>query len=388
MSTVQTTNIKHAASASNNITLDASGNVGMGTASPGARLGVSDGTVTLVTSPFAAGFTGYFGTSTNHPLALITNNAERMRIDASGNVGIGTSSPVERLQVIGRIRIGPQNATNGDAGIDFLDSSNTGGFSIRWLDSTGYVANLTQLSSANAIAANTMLMNNNGGYRWSILGSERMRINGSGNVGIGQAHNLTNTRLAVAGQSGAGDGAYATGVGSIVLNETGRTSVNDTGGFEFKTSVFGAGYGAKLIAMDDGSLAFATRSNTATYSERARITSINGDFQFNSGYGSVATAYGCRAWVNFDGTGTLAVRGSGGLSSVTDIGVGDYRLNFAFTMPDINYSVIATKQNMTTNVDTATTDSFVTRATTSVRVVSVEGNAIADTFNFNVAIFR
>jgi hypothetical protein len=37
--------------------------------------------------------------------------------------------------------------------------------------------------------------------------------------------------------------------------------------------------------------------------------SIAGTFQFNSGYGSVATAYGCRAWVNFNGTGTVAIQG-------------------------------------------------------------------------------
>lgn len=102
---------------------------------------------------------------------------------------------------------------------------------------------------------------------------ERMRIDGAGNVGIGQAYGLTNTRLMVAGQSPGANGAYATGVGSIVLNETQRTSASDNGGFEFKTSVFGAGYGAKLIALDAGELVFANRSNSATWSERARIDS-------------------------------------------------------------------------------------------------------------------
>ena len=48
--------------------------------------------------------------------------------------------------------------------------------------------------------------------------------------------------------------------------------------------------------------------------EQMRIdTSSN--FRFNSGYGSVATAYGCRAWVNFNGTGTVAIRASGNVSS-------------------------------------------------------------------------
>jgi hypothetical protein len=71
---------------------------------------------------------------------------------------------------------------------------------------------------------------------------------------------------------------------------------------------------------------------------RGRFDSA-GNFQFNSGYGSVATAYGCRAWVNFNGTGTVAIREDGNVSSITDNGTGDYTLNFATAMPDANYSV-------------------------------------------------
>jgi hypothetical protein len=68
--------------------------------------------------------------------------------------------------------------------------------------------------------------------------------------------------------------------------------------------------------------------------------SFSGDLSFNSGYGSAAVAYGCRAWVNFDGTGTPAIRGSGNVSSLVDNGTGDYTVNFATAMPDANYSVV------------------------------------------------
>ena len=61
------------------------------------------------------------------------------------------------------------------------------------------------------------------------------------------------------------------------------------------------------------------------------------NFKFNSGYGSVATAYGCRAWVNFNGTGTVAIRASGNVSSITDNGTGDYTVNFTTAMPDVNF---------------------------------------------------
>jgi hypothetical protein len=66
------------------------------------------------------------------------------------------------------------------------------------------------------------------------------------------------------------------------------------------------------------------------------------NFKFNSGYGSVATAYGCRAWVNFNGTGTVAIRASGNVTSITDNGAGDYTVNFTTAMPDANYSVVGT----------------------------------------------
>lgn len=51
-----------------------------------------------------------------------------------------------------------------------------------------------------------------------------------------------------------------------------------------------------------------------------------------------APLYMCRAWVNFNGTGTVAIRASGNVSSITDNGVGDYTVNFTTAMPDANYN--------------------------------------------------
>ena len=64
----------------------------------------------------------------------------------------------------------------------------------------------------------------------------------------------------------------------------------------------------------------------------------SGNFKFNSGFGSVATAYACRAWVRFNGTGTVAINGSGNVTSITDNGTGDYTVNFTNAMPDANYT--------------------------------------------------
>jgi hypothetical protein len=54
-----------------------------------------------------------------------------------------------------------------------------------------------------------------------------------------------------------------------------------------------------------------------------------------------APVYACRAWVNFNGTGTVAIRASGNVSSISDIGTGLYRVNFTTAMPDTNYAIVA-----------------------------------------------
>ena len=53
--------------------------------------------------------------------------------------------------------------------------------------------------------------------------------------------------------------------------------------------------------------------------------------------GGTAPVYACRAWANFNGTGVVAIRASGNVSSITDNGVGDYTINFTTAMPDANY---------------------------------------------------
>jgi hypothetical protein len=72
-------------------------------------------------------------------------------------------------------------------------------------------------------------------------------------------------------------------------------------------------------------------TNTAT-------VTAEGLMQFNSGYGSVATAYGCRAWVNFNGTRTVAIRDSGMLVVLQITVLVIILVNFTTAMPDVNYS--------------------------------------------------
>lgn len=61
-----------------------------------------------------------------------------------------------------------------------------------------------------------------------------------------------------------------------------------------------------------------------------------------------APLYMARAWVNFNGTGTVAIRASGNVTSITDNGVGSYTVNLTDAMPDINYAVVTTMGGTTT----------------------------------------
>ena len=55
--------------------------------------------------------------------------------------------------------------------------------------------------------------------------------------------------------------------------------------------------------------------------------------------------YTAKAWVNFNGTGTVAIRASGNVSSITDNGTGDYTVNFTVAMSDTNYAVKSSAAN-------------------------------------------
>lgn len=120
----------------------------------------------------------------------------------------------------------------------------------------------------------------------------------------------------------------------------------------------------------------------------------SGNFLFNSGYGSVARAFGCRAWVNFNGTGTVAIRASGNVSSITDNGVGEYVVNFTNAMPDANYSVTSAGAGVVPITNIASGGAYQgpspdTFSTNSVRIIAAtNASQFQDWPIVCVAIFR
>ena len=118
-------------------------------------------------------------------------------------------------------------------------------------------------------------------------------------------------------------------------------------------------------------------------------TTVNGVTTLNSSSGVLATQNGmtgiAKAWVNFNGTGTVAIRSSFNVSSITDNGTGDYTVNFTTAMPNANYSVTAagkiadttTPDNISgaTNGTTINPNSFTTSSVRFVTVPSYNGSA-------------
>lgn len=288
------------------------------------------------------------------------------------------------------------------------------------------------------------------------IGSGQIYKNTLGDVGIGTSSPLSKLTTSVgsisastvtAGITLTANYAATTAVNSIDWNYTGETASPVRIGSTFNSN----GSGMEL--------AFYTSPSFQTNgTERMRIDS-SGNLLFNSGYGSVATAYGCRAWVNFDGTSNTAnlsgiysqsgttvtvtatahglttgnsvfldftsgtavdgtydvtvtgantftvtqasrttsgnvtiirntIRGSAGVTSVTDNGTGNYSVNFLNAMPDANYCAVVSNQvaaNDVTRWSAAITSSTANFAVINVRNTS---NAASDALRIDCAIFR
>jgi hypothetical protein len=176
--------------------------------------------------------------------------------------------------------------------------------------------------------------------------------------------------------------------GTLVTTASGQTLTSPT---ISGVSTFAAGTAAApaiTTAGDTNTGIFFSAADTIDFTEGGTAVGqfdSSANFKFNSGYGSVATAYGCRAWVNFNGTGTVAISGSGNVSSITDNGTGDYTVNFTTAMVDANYSIAGSALG---NIAQLIMSPFVTISTTQCRVIISNTVSLADNSVVSVAIFR
>jgi hypothetical protein len=129
--------------------------------------------------------------------------------------------------------------------------------------------------------------------------------------------------------------------------------------------------GGGSVTVQEPSTASALTLTLPTTTGTAVIQNASNNLLMNSGYGSDAVAYGCRAWVNFNGSGTIAIRASANVTSITDNGVGDYTVNLTNAMPDANYCVVSNhdSDSYAGSVDARATGTLLeTNATTSFKL--------------------
>jgi hypothetical protein len=244
--------------------IDSDGDVGIGTATPGYKLDVQssassgapllanfqaaggdvqvyiqNGTVKTQINADATNSASIIGSFSNHPLSLRTNNTERMRIDSSGNVGIGTSSPSYKLEVRSTMAV-----LDGSANIGFY--VNNTNFTQVWQTFQSPNDLLIKTTAAKYIA---FLPNN----------TEAMRIDSSGNVIVGGTSTssdestyqgggvFVSRRASSAGTTHANFLNGGSTVGSITSNTT-ATFYNTTSDYRLKENATPVTTGLQTIA--------------------------------------------------------------------------------------------------------------------------------------------
>ena len=252
--------------------IDVTGNVGIGTSSPSVPLAVSrnlTGVIASFTNQTSADFQINLSsgvsllTPSTGVLALGTSNTERMRIDASGNVGIGTSSPSSKLQIdtgsatnSTAVLIGPSSgtATVGDKIVLGFPLQNTGG------GGTGntYAAGIGGIQDKSGTNTGAL-----GFYTQGAAGDgtpERMRITSSGDVGIGTSSPSEKLHISGTGEtilvtpvaySANQDSPYLIASGT---NYNGATTNWSTYGFQHRLKVNAGGTPRVTIDNNTGEL--------------------------------------------------------------------------------------------------------------------------------------
>lgn len=130
------------------------------------------------------------------------------------------------------------------------------------------------------------------------------------------------------------------------------------------------------------SVAATTITNVTNISSNAADTPII--------LGDSGTNYNtCRAWVNFNGTGTVAIRADFNVTSITDNGTGDYTVNFTTAMPDANYAWAGSSQSSSAQTVRAIfTNTSTTPTTTALRVQNSNYVSAEDPSYASVVVFR
>jgi hypothetical protein len=351
---------------------------------------------TVLTATNASFYPSFVSTNNASPTALLLYSTSSFTINPyTGGVGIGTTSTTISGQPTKFLV-----SNVGAAVVAFNNSNNTN-------QSWHHFIYDAPIGTAGTYAIGQVINGSTGGVAGGpftpILNmavpnaastTPKVFIDTSGNVGIGVTPSTTSTTTTRAIEFNYGN---ISTYGGTEFDIASNAYIVNTG-WVYKATAVAALYQQSGGAHSFQTVASGTAGTAASFTERMKIDN-SGNLLFNSGYGSAATAYGCRSWVNFNGTTVTpsTIRGSGNVSSITHGGTGIYRVNFSTAMTDVNYSVACSSSGAgsvngasTSLITWATSGSAQTSNTSYIDIWCYHsGNQVAqDDAYINVAVFR
>lgn len=187
-------------------------------------------------------------------------------------------------------------------------------------------------------------------------------------------------------------GIYSPGTDQVAIATAGVQRVNFNGATEVVFNDDGADVDFRVEGDTKANL-FKVDAGTDTVIidgiTQPSADGTNGEALVTDGSGVLSfKGTTCRAWVNFNGTGTVAIRASYNVSSITDNGTGDYTVNFTDALTDTNYAVCGMSRSTSSTGYLIYGNNASGNATGSVRISTSSTSAFADSDTISVAVIR